>query len=97
MSPGSLTAAAVPWLVVAWIVTVIVTAALIYLIMRAVLSKTEPQKLPEVLRALTPMLRGIVQALTGPAASHLSEVGLSHDTQITQNSDAPAVSNKETS
>lgn len=89
MSPSFLTAAAVPWLVVAWIVTVIVTAALIYLIMRAVLNKTEPQKLPEVLRALTPMLRGIAPALTRPATSHLSEVGLPQDRQIAQNGDSP--------
>ena len=66
MSPGSLTAAALPWLVVAWVVTVVVVALLIYLVVRAVLSKTEPQSLPEVLRALGPMIKGIAQALAQP-------------------------------
>ena len=66
MSPSSLTAAALPWLVVAWVVTVVVVALLIYLIVRAVLSKTEPQSLPEVLRALGPMIKGIAQALARP-------------------------------
>lgn len=66
MSPSSLTAAALPWLVVAWVVTVVVVALLIYLIVRAVLSKTEPQSLPEVLHALGPMIKGIAQALARP-------------------------------
>src|SRR5712691_10301194 len=66
MSPSSLTAAALPWLVVAWVVTVVVVASLIYLIVRAVISKAEPQSLPEVLRALGPVLKGIAQALARP-------------------------------
>jgi hypothetical protein len=66
MSPGSLTAAALPWLVVAWMVTVVVVALLIYSVVRAVLSKTEPQSLPEVLRALGPMIKGIAQTLARP-------------------------------
>ena len=66
MSPSSLTAAALPWLTVAWVVTVVVVALLIDLIVRAVLSKTEPQSLPEVLRALGPMIKGIAQALARP-------------------------------
>ena len=41
-------------------------ALLIYLIVRAVLSKTEPQSLPEVLHALGPMIKGIAQALAPP-------------------------------
>jgi hypothetical protein len=66
MSPSSLTAAALPWLVVAWVVTVVAVALLIYFVVRAVLSKTEPQSLPEVLRALGPMIKGIAQALARP-------------------------------
>ncbi len=66
MSSSSLTAAALPWLVMAWVVTVVVVALLIYLIVRAVLSKTEPQSLPEVLHALGPMIKGIAQALARP-------------------------------
>jgi hypothetical protein len=66
MSPSSLTATALPWLAVAWVITVVVVALLIYLIVRAVLSKTEPQSLPEVLRALGPMIKSIAQALARP-------------------------------
>lgn len=66
MSPSSLTGAALPWLVVAWVVTVVVVASLIYLVVRAVLSKTEPQSLPEVLGALGPMIKDIAQALARP-------------------------------
>jgi hypothetical protein len=63
MSPSSPAASAVPWLVAGWIGTVVVIAALIYLISREVLRKTDPQNLPEVLRALTPLLNVIVRAL----------------------------------
>jgi len=66
MSPTSLTAAALPWLVVAWVITVAVVALLIYLIVRAVLSKTEPQRLPEVLCALGPLVKSIAEALARP-------------------------------
>jgi hypothetical protein len=62
MSP-SLPAAALPWLVAGWIATVVVIAVLIYLIARQVLSKTEPQSMPEVLRALTPLLSAVIRPL----------------------------------
>jgi hypothetical protein len=63
MSPSLPAASAVPWLVAGWIATVVVIAVLIYLISREVLRKTDPQNLPEVLRALTPLLNVIVRAL----------------------------------
>jgi hypothetical protein len=63
VSPSSLTAAAIPWLAVAWIVTVVIVAALIYAIIHMVLSKADPQKLPDVLCALTPLLAGITRSL----------------------------------
>lgn len=56
-------ASAVPWLVAGWIATVVVIATLIYLIARQVLSKTEPQSMPEVLRALTPLLSAVIRPL----------------------------------
>jgi hypothetical protein len=59
-------AVALPWLVTAWTVTVVVVASLIYLIVRAVLGKTEPQRLPEVLSALGPMIKSVAQALARP-------------------------------
>jgi hypothetical protein len=64
MSSSSPTYSALPWLAVAWIATVLVVAVLIYLLARAVLGKTDPQKLPEVLCALTPLLNGVARALT---------------------------------
>ena len=64
MTPSSPAILALPWLVAAWIATVVVVAALIYLIARGVLSKTDPQRLPEVLRALTPLLNGIAKTMT---------------------------------
>jgi hypothetical protein len=97
MSPSSLTAAALPWLVVAWIVPVVVIAALIYLIMRAVLSKTEPQTLPEVLRALTPLLKGVVQALARPSTGLPTEGKLPLDTPTGQTGDTPAMPTEEPS
>ncbi len=63
MIPSSSAVSALPWLVAAWIVTVVVVAVLIYLIAREVLRKTDPQSLPEVLRALTPLLNGVARAL----------------------------------
>jgi hypothetical protein len=97
MSPSSLTATALPWLVVAWIVTIVVVAALIYLIMRAVLSRTEPQRLPEVLRALTPLLRGVTQALTRPSAGSLTEGKPPPDALTEQTGDTPAMPTEEAS
>jgi hypothetical protein len=64
MSPSLSAVSALPWLVVAWIVTVVVVAVLIYLLARAVLGKTDPQSLPEVLRTLAPLLNGVARALT---------------------------------
>jgi hypothetical protein len=63
MAPSMPAVSAVPWLVAGWIATVIVIAVLIYLIARQVLSKTEPQSMPEVLRALTPLLNVVVRPL----------------------------------
>jgi len=40
-----------------------VIAVLIYLIARQVLNKTEPQSMPEVLRALAPLLSAIIRPL----------------------------------
>jgi hypothetical protein len=77
MSPISLTAAAVPWLVMAWVVTIAVVALLIYLIVRAVLGKTEPEGLPEVLRALAPLIKGVTEALVRPFAQ-----GMDHREQV---------------
>lgn len=72
MSPSLPAASAVPWLVAGWIATVVVTAVLIYLIARQVLNKTEPQSMPEVLRALAPLLSAVVRPLAklpiGPTA-----------------------------
>ena len=63
MSPSLPAASAVPWLVAGWIATVVVVAALVYLIARQVLSKTEPQSMPEVLRALTPLHSAVIRPL----------------------------------
>lgn len=63
MSLISSTASALPWLVMAWVATVVVVALLVYLIARQVLGKTDPQSLPEVLRALTPLLDVVIQPL----------------------------------
>lgn len=63
MSPSSPAVSALPWLVTGWIATVVVVALLIHLITRQVLSKTEPQSMPEVLRALTPLLNVVVRPL----------------------------------
>ena len=63
MSLSMPTASAVPWLVTGWVATVLVVAALIYLIARQVLSKTEPQSMPEVLHALTSLLDVIIRPL----------------------------------
>jgi hypothetical protein len=63
MSLSMPTASAVPWLVTGWVATVLVVAALIYLIARQVLSKTEPQSMPEVLRALASLLDVIIRPL----------------------------------
>jgi hypothetical protein len=63
MHPSSSAVSALPWLVVAWIATVVVVAVLVYLIARQVLGKTDPQRLPEVLRALTPLLNVVVRPL----------------------------------
>ena len=97
MSPSSLTVAALPWLVLAWIVTVVVVAVLIYLIMRAVLSKTEPQRLPEVLRALTPLLRVVAQALARPSAGSPAEGKPPLDTLTGQTGDTPVMQIEEAS
>lgn len=56
-------ASAVPWLVAGWIATVVVVATLIYLIARQVLNRTEPQSMPEVLRALASLLDVIIRPL----------------------------------
>lgn len=63
MSPSLPAASAVPWLVAGWIATVVVIAVLIYLIARQVLNKTEPQSMPEVLRALAPLLSAVIRPL----------------------------------
>lgn len=63
MSPSSMPTAALLLVIIAWIVTVVVVSSLIYLIVRAVLGKTDPQSLPEVLRALSPMLYGLARTL----------------------------------
>ena len=63
MLPSSLPATALPWFAAAWIATIVVVSVLIYLIVRAILAKTDPQRLPEVLRALTPLLHGLARAL----------------------------------
>ena len=63
MPASSSAISALPWLVTAWIVTVVVVATLIYLIAREVLIRTDPHDLPEVLRALAPLLKGIARAL----------------------------------
>ncbi len=63
MSPSLPATSAVPWLVAGWIATVVVIAVLIYLIARQVLNKTEPQSMPEVLRALAPLLSAIIRPL----------------------------------
>lgn len=63
MSSSSPTVSALPWLVTGWIATVVVVAVLIYLIARQVLSKTDPQSMPEVLRALTPLLNVVARSL----------------------------------
>lgn len=63
MLPSSLPATALPWFVAAWIATIVVVSVLIYSIVRAILAKTDPQRLPEVLRALAPLLHGLVRAL----------------------------------
>ena len=63
MSSSMPAASAVPWLVIGWIATVVVVAALIYLIARQVLSKTEPQSMPEVLHALASLLDVIIRPL----------------------------------
>lgn len=92
MSPSSPTISALPWLVTAWIVTVVVvaTATLMYLIARAVLDKTEPQKLPEVLRALTPLLNGVARALTHLATGLPPDERTPADPPITQTGDTTA-------
>lgn len=64
MSSSSPAVSALPWLITGWIATVVVVAVLIYLIARQVLSKTEPQSMPEVLRALTPLLNVVIRPLT---------------------------------
>jgi hypothetical protein len=97
MSPDSWTATTVPWLVAGWIVTVVVVAALIYLVMRAVLSKTEPQRLPEVLRALTPLLGGLTQALTRACSDPHGEDGIVLDPLIGQTKDSSTTPEGETS
>ena len=75
MSPISVAESAMPWLVVGWMVTIVVVAALLYLIVRAVLRKTEPQTLPDVLSALGPLLGGIARALAQrPSAASVSRV-----------------------
>jgi hypothetical protein len=63
MSPSSSAISALPWLAVTWIITVVVVTGAICLITREVLRKTDPQNLPEVLRALTPLLNVIARAL----------------------------------
>ncbi len=90
MSPSSPTVSALPWLVTAWIGTVVVVAALIYLIARAVLGKTDPQKLPEVLRALTPLLNGVARALTQLPTSLSPDERPPLDAPITQTGDTTA-------
>lgn len=87
MHSGSLPTAVLPWFVVGWVATVVVVSVLIYLIVRAVLGKTDPQKLPEVLRALSPLLHGLVRALaklpTGLPANEMPPSGA----PTTQNGD----------
>jgi len=97
MSPSSWTVAAVPWLVMAWIVTVVIVSALIYLILRAVLSKTEPQSLPEVLRALTPLVRGVTQALARLPVGSSPEAKPQLDTPTGQTGDDGTIQTEETS
>jgi hypothetical protein len=89
MSPGSLTAAALPWLVMGWVVTVVVVALLIYLIVRAVLGKTEPQRLPEVLHALGPLIKGIAQALARPLMPPTDTMGPIPPANRGQETDSP--------
>lgn len=97
MSPSSSAASALPWLVVAWIATVVVVAALIYLLVRAVLGKTDPQRLPEVLCALAPLLNGVARALTKlpPGLSMQQEQTVNHPTE--QPADAAAEPTREAS
>lgn len=64
MSFSSSVISPLPWLAIAWVATVVVVAVLIYLIARAVLDRTDPHRLPEVLNALTPLLTGVARALT---------------------------------
>jgi hypothetical protein len=85
----SVPAAALPWFVAGWVATVVVVSALIYLIVRAVLGKTDPQKLPEVLRALSPLLQGLVRVLAKPPP------GLPGNE--TSSPDAPTMQNRGTS
>jgi hypothetical protein len=79
MLPSSMPAAALPWFVAAWIATVAIVSVLIYLIVRAVLGKTDPQRLPDVLRALTPLLQGLARTLarlpTGLPANEMPQPG----------------------
>lgn len=66
MSPTASDRVLAPWpvlLTCAWLFTVVVIAALIYLIARAVIDKTDPRDLPAVLTALSPLLIGMARSL----------------------------------
>jgi hypothetical protein len=67
MSLASSDLAAVPWPVLvvgAWVITVMVVAALIYAISKAAINKSDAASLPQVLAALTPFLGGMSAVFT---------------------------------
>ena len=71
--------ASAPWpvlLVGAWLLTIMIIATVIYLIARSVIHKSDPRDLPEVLRALAPLLTGTARSLNklpGSAALPVDE------------------------
>ena len=97
MPARSLTTAALPWLVAGWIATVVVISVLIYSIVRVVLGKTDPHSLPEVLRALSPLLHGLVRALaklpTGLPANEMTPL----QPQVSVTGDTPPEFNEKAS
>jgi hypothetical protein len=95
MSLNSSTVSVLPWLVSAWIATVVIVATLIYLLARAVLGKTDPQRLPEVLRALTPLLNGIARTLTHLPSSLSTDQELRLGAPTMQTGDTPPTSVEE--
>ena len=61
--------ASAPWpllVIGAWIITVMVVAALIYAISKAAINKSDAADLPQVLTALAPLLGGMAAVFTGP-------------------------------